>query len=327
MKIFLPALCVLVLTSFRNEGESNTRNSTYANNCTELELCIPKNVANRANSRKVKAVNDIDFALVCHSNLIVLEYFEQESFESNIEINKYPKKTSLLHLYKIEDAELISKYEKLIGTQVYVNDHFFKRKQFELTIIDIVLVHDLFQDRPYVAAVTDIDKEDYIYYAWVSSSKSDLEKYGDKLTKDYNYGDELDSSYNELISRYKSSSYFKNQEEVSETSSDINEYARIDVSSFQSKFGDFYIVENKRIGTCEFLSESQTVVYKKQGNNYELIAKSIIGQELIDLIDIDNDGIPELLTGEFSSSAIYKISNGKLINLKSASWSFMGCPC
>lgn len=275
-----------------------------------------------------KIISQIDFAMVCHKNLILLEYIDlEDDFDAYTEIEDYPLQTNLYHLYELEDPALIEKYQNLMNTTVYLNDHFLERYQLKQKIVDIVIVNEIFQKGPYIAAVTDVNVAHDIYYCWASSSQSDLEIFGQKRTTQFQYLDELNSNESSLLKLYQDSENFVDMDKKMDESKDENAYSQIEITSFKSSSGIFYVLENKLIGTCEFITENHINIYKKDKDEFVLLGDASVDKQFIDLIDIDKDGVPELLCGEFASSVIYEINGHRLTRIKSASWSSNSCPC
>lgn len=329
MKSLTLFIALVLCSSVFALKDRTKRDPSYAMRSAQVQTCelmMPRQLSKILFKRINRQVSTIDYALISHSNLIVLEFLDISNFDNCIREERYPTKTQFCEIYQLKDQTLWAKYKNLIGEPVYLYDHYFKRKQYHQQIIDVVLVYDRHQDKPYVAAVTDIDQKDHIYYAWASSEYIDMGQFGKKNILGYENSETDEVKFEDVINTYKQAAYYIDYEaNVDEKKAD--DYARIDVTEFESIHGHYFILENKSVGVCEFLNENHLILYQYTKGKYQFIASGNIDQELVDMVDINNDGYPEIITGAFTSSSIYQFEGRKMNLLKSASWSFEGCPC
>ncbi len=188
MKFLTLFIALVFCSSVLALKEKTKRDSSVAARVSlekKSELLMPRELSKILFKRINRQVSKIDYALISHSNLIVLEFLDISNFDNCIRENRYPTKTQFCEIYQLNDQTLRLKYKNLIGEKVYLYDHYFKRNTYLQSIIDVVLVHDRHQESPYIAAVTDIDSEKHIYYAWASSKLHDIEQFGEKIAKDY----------------------------------------------------------------------------------------------------------------------------------------------
>ncbi|OIQ31689.1 MAG: hypothetical protein BM555_05105 [Crocinitomix sp. MedPE-SWsnd] len=256
--------------------------------------------------------------LVAHSNFVFLEYVdiaEQDFKKMNEVTEQFNVESIYMHAYKLDDAELLEKYSKLDGKEIQLNN--YNRKQYKTKIVDFVIINDEHSEPPYLAAVVESQEEHDIYYAW--SSETSIDPYPFEKQEFEEGGDEKfaimywDSKfYNDLSLKY----------------GENYEYQRDDVFQFKSKDGEeFVLVQNCVIGHCEGMIESEFIVFKKVKEKYDIISSGALDHFVIDFIDVEGDGFPEVLVADFASSAIIDISKPKSAIKYSFEWSSQGCPC
>jgi hypothetical protein len=261
---------------------------------------------------------DLSGHLIAHSRFLFLDYIDidhEEVFGYPSLLDKYPSESSLFTPYKLEDKRLKAQYEHLIGSKLKLNNH--NRKQFDVEVVDLVIIGDRYVYPPYVAAVLDVPIDQNIYYAWTSSSS----------TLTYPFEALEDDSEGDVLTKFENSTAYGEFEEIFETS-DEDIYPDLNVQAFEHYEGvKYFVVQYNAIGMCESLVDNLTAVYIEKNGNLQLVAMNQLDYYVIDLIDTNGDDYPELLGADFASSIVYTLENGEIEELKQLAWSSNGCPC
>jgi hypothetical protein len=323
MKTLIYAFAALILMSFTYNGLKNSKDDfqrkSVKSEIVEQKFYKPKVSNSQALYKNLlKSKGIINGNLVAHSNFFFLEYLDldESDFEKMKEITKkYPGETFYLQVYELEDADLESKYSKVLNQELQLNN--YDRKRYPAKVIDIVIVNDAYNEPPYLAAVLDNHREKDIYYGWMGK----VSKKTYPFTK-MEFGEGL---IEEMILLSKEMGDYIEFELDEETD---YEYRSDRVFKFQNGKGEEYIViQNCLVGGCETLIASDLMIYKKGIDGLILISRGYTDKYVIDLIDIEGDGYPEILIGSYASSAILDISKPKLSVKSSFGWSIEGCPC
>jgi len=322
MKTLLSALCLLVLMSFSYNTFKSKKEVYDVKATSEIQFkkfyTAKKKVSKVLFRKNLKKSTFFKGNLVAHSNFVFLEYLELD--ESDLvhmqEItNQFQAESFQFHAYKADGIEQLGKYSKLRGKEIQLNN--YNRKQFKTKIIDFVIINDMYSEPPYLAAVVESQKGNDIYYAW--SSETSINPYP-FVKQELELGED-----EKFVMMYWDSEFYQ---DLTLKYEEDYEYQRDDVFQFKGEKGDeFVLVQNCVIGHCEGMIESEFVVFEKIEGKYEIISSGALDHFVIDLIDVEGDGFPEVLVGDFASSAIIDISKPKLRIKSSFGWSTQGCPC
>ena len=330
MKTLIALFVLTPFSFFLHSSAQIALNKNHAKVEIANLICIPKNTIPQTPTYKLNKITEIHGNLVAHSKYIFLEYVEIEETEfdrMNELTDIYSGESSLFKSYKLTSPELQQKYSSLLNTTVILNNH--NREQFTCTIVDFVIVNDRFNSPPYLAAVTNVDEEaENIYYAWASSnSKVKLDEFSlIESQLSYAESNEYLGSFIIYMDAFQNMTFYTNFEDQLAENDDF--YVSIEFKKYESSEGKtFVIVQNRLTGMCESLIDSQVALFELKNDQVVLCGIGSLDRFVIDLIDLDGDGFPEILAGDFSSSGIYKLKS-QVIKLKSEfSWSFSGCPC
>ena len=264
-----------------------------------------------------------DNLLLAYSQYAFLNNVEidVENHEGKLKLVKEDEDSyNLFDIYTIEDEKMKAPYKHLIGNKMKVNNH--NRTSYQAKIIDIVLVFEMWGEMPYIAAKFDLPLEDNIYYAWTCSVAN----------MPYPF---MPSGVNsngvehvELMEAFEARPEYSAALNLYDQTADEDQYSEVMIEEFEHFKGSKYqVVQFNVIGVCGGLVNDLTAVYKKGKAGYELLAIGELGYYVQDLIDVDNDGFPEVLGAEFTASAIFKIENQTFTLQEQLSWSSTECPC
>ena len=260
--------------------------------------------------------------LITHSRYAFIEYVdldieEMEGIADASDI--YSTKSTICYTFFITDEKLSDRYESMIGQTLQVNnsDH----QQYVTKIVDIVVVHDLYNEAPYVAAVLAVPQENDFYYAWTSEVANT--SYPFRSTASYyatDEGDQLQSTFQGTPQFHNFKQIYSQPEEEVDLEMNIEEFEHYNGTQYQ-------VIQYNAIGVCGGMVDNVTAVYTIENGSYELLAIAQLDYFFEDLIDIDHDGFPEILGADFAASAIISIKDGGYEEHQGVSWSTMGCPC
>lgn len=265
---------------------------------------------------KYRFTQDLSGNLVVHSRFLFLEDIEmteEEVIQLTSMLSKYPSESSLLAPYQMND-DAKQKYAHLIGKKIKVNN--YNRKQYNVEIVDVVIVLDRMVREPYVAAVLNVPEGQNIYYAWTSNTRS------------FNYPfEEFESELKEsILKRFENTSSYSRFEEFYQTRE--VEYIETTIQAFEHVQGKkYFVVQSTVYGNCSALIDNLAAVYKLEDGKVKLMALDQLDYFIMDMIDQNSDDFPELLGGDFSSSVIYTLENGEIEVEKELTWSSSECPC
>lgn len=268
------------------------------------------------------AMPSISTMLITHSQYAFIEYVdidieEMEGIADASEV--YSTNSTICYTFFITDEKLSNKYESMIGQSVQVNnsDH----QQYITKIVDIVVVHDLYNEAPYVAAVLAVPQENDFYYAWTSEVANT--SYPFRSTASYyglDEGGELQSAFQRTHEFHSFNRIYSQPEEDVDLEMYFEEFEHYNGTQYQ-------VIQYNAIGVCGGMVDNVTAIYTIENDSYELLAIAQLDYFFQDLIDIDHDGFPEILGADFAASAIISIKDGGYQELQGISWSTMGCPC
>ncbi len=267
-------------------------------------------------------INVLESQLVSHSKFIFLENLDmsiEDLNPDNICTQEYFEDADGLVCYELKSEELINKYSGLLNKKVMINN--WNRTQREVKIKDLVIVLESYAEQPFLACTVDLDHADNIYYAWASTSPKN-NFYPFNLFE----SDSLQETLEEEVRTSKSFEEFSEFNYEDFPNEDIYDESTFEM--YSSASGETYVlVQLNKIGTCRSIIDNLTFLYKSTSEGLELLAEGSVSNFSIDLIDVDNDGEPEVLMGDFASSTIYKPENGKFEVLQDFWWSTSECPC
>lgn len=266
--------------------------------------------------------------LVTHNNLVFLEFVDLEmddarfaDLEGYKDISEsYNTYSGSCKIYELEDEALIEEYQYLIGSKYAVYNH---NRDSETAIVEkLVLVYDPWVELPYVAAVFETTDEEYSrYYGWTCRVGAISYPF---LDRGEFYEEDAET---EIVNIFQNSAAYSQFEDLFAMPAEY-EWTESKYSKFEHYDGtEYHIAQYNLIGGCGSLIENLTAVYSEVNGELTLLAMDHIDYYFHDLIDVNGDGFPEFFGADFSSSAIFTIENGKLVEMTAIDWSIDECPC
>lgn len=324
------------INDFGNKGEikSTTVQTDFGISKAKLKIDLIREL--QARSQRLEAADEVvptrdsySFGgnmLIAHSRFAFIEHSDLEPTDpEDLEghVNAYEGESSLFHSFEI-DEQTRQEYMDMVGTSVVLNNH--DRTRTTVNIIDIVLVEDLWNEVPYYAAVLDLETEGDIYYGW-TSQEEDVSFPFKHLGTTHDYESDENSQENLGLSQFQETVEFQAFKDVVDNSLD-DEYLEVTTEVFENSDGiKYHVIQEKSIGNCAGLIDDLTAVYKEEKGRVTLVAMGSLEYYVRDLIDVNGDGIPEILGAEFAASSIIKLQDGGFTILQELSWSTMACPC
>ena len=261
--------------------------------------------------------------LVTHNQFMFLEFVDAEIDPNNPGMKEisddYELYSGSCHIYEVEADEISRDHDLMIGRAFQLNNH--NRDQVSAVVEKIVIVNDAYAELPYYAAVLTIQDETWIYYGWTSGVGAMNYPFMDK-------GTYFEEEANERVL-----SAFQNSVEYSrfeDTKARLEQYDYEETSVHELEHFNgtkYYVVQYNTIGGCGSLMDNLTAVYSEKKGKLKLIAMDELEYYFQDMVDVNGDGYPEFIGAEFSASAIFSISKGRLNLLQQIDWSIDECPC
>ncbi|UKN02411.1 hypothetical protein K6119_02610 [Paracrocinitomix mangrovi] len=270
-----------------------------------------------------KANNSIyrlDYELVARGKFIFIKqtnYSKDELKQSNNVTEKYFGYQAGMSVYKLDEDTLSNDLKKLLNQYCYLYDYTGKEKK--ILMKEIVMISDMAESQPYYAIP--LNKYDGIeYYSFASVNQIPKSSFYNSVA---NYDN---------IERHKVIDHFLKGPEYKLFK---KEYLNKEVDYYQTTANvcsngskdSIYVVQCAIIGDCEFIDEIVRCVYVKKGRSFELIGVSNMNQYLMSMVDLNNDGVLEMLTGEFAATTFLELQDKHYESKRTLQWSIEECPC